>query len=80
MWDDPRQMNALSLLLALLAAGLLAVGRRCRGSMRQPVFAFREVVVSGPLQRASAPHLEAVIRDELAGTFFTMNLDRRARR
>jgi cell division protein FtsQ len=44
--------------------------------MRQPLFAFREVVVSGPLHRASAPHLEAVIRDELAGTFFTMNLDK----
>jgi cell division protein FtsQ len=75
MWDDPRQMNALALALALLAAGLLAWGV---GSwlMRQPLFAFREVVVSGPLHRASAPHLEAVIRDELAGTFFTMNLDK----
>ncbi len=30
----------------------------------------------GPLERASAAHLEAVIRDELTGTFFTMNLDR----
>jgi len=75
MWDDPRQMNVVALLLTLLAAGLLAWGV---GSwlVRQPVFAFREVVVVGPLQRASAPHLEAVIRDELAGTFFTMNLER----
>ena len=44
--------------------------------MRQPAFAFREVVVHGPLERANAAHLEAVIRDELAGTFFTMDLDR----
>ena len=29
-----------------------------------------------PPARASAAHLEAVIRDELSGTFFTMNLDR----
>ena len=75
MWDDARQMNATTLLLVLVATVLLAWGI---GSwlIRQPVFAFREVVVSGPLERASAPHLEAVIRDELAGTFFTMNLDR----
>ena len=74
MWDDPRQMNIVALLLSLVAAGLFAWGV---GSwlMRQPVFAFREVVVLGPLQRASTPHLEAVIRDELAGTFFTMNLE-----
>ena len=30
----------------------------------------------GPLERASAAHLEAAVREELAGTFFTMNLDR----
>ena len=30
----------------------------------------------GPLERASAAHLEAAIREELTGTFFTMNLDR----
>jgi cell division protein FtsQ len=75
MWDDPRQMNALAAIVALIGAGALvwALGAWL---VRQPVFAFREVVVEGPLTRASAPHLEAVIRDELAGTFFTMNLER----
>jgi cell division protein FtsQ len=75
MWDDARQMNATALVLALFAIAMFAWGV---GSwlVRQPVFAFREVVINGPLQRASAPHLEAIIRDELAGTFFTMNLDR----
>ncbi len=43
--------------------------------VRQPPFAFREVVVRGPLEHVNAAHLEAVVRDELAGTFFTMNLE-----
>lgn len=75
MWDDPRQLNVFAALLATLAlaALLAAIGSWL---IRQPVFAFREVIVDGPLSRVSAPHLEAVIRDEIAGTFFTMNLDR----
>lgn len=75
MWDDPRQMNALAAIVALIGAGALAWAFGT-WLVRQPAFAFREVVVEGPLTRASAPHLEAVIRDELAGTFFTMNLER----
>ena len=75
MWDDARQLNAVAALLLAAAVALLVWGA---GSwlVRQPVFAFREVVVNGGLQRSSAAHIEAVIRDELAGTFFTMNLDR----
>jgi cell division protein FtsQ len=74
MWDDAKQLNALSALLAGLAFLMLAAGG-VAWLVRQPVFAFREVVVRGELERASAAHLEAVVRDELAGTFFTMNLD-----
>jgi len=75
MWDDPRQLNAIAASLALLAAGALVVGALA-WLFRQPMFAFREVVVTTPPERASAAHLEAVIRDEIAGTFFTLNLDR----
>ncbi len=75
MWDDPRQLNAVALGLALVAAGALLAGALL-WLVRQPVFAFREVVVTDAPARASAAHLEAVIRDELSGTFFTMNLDR----
>src|SRR5512144_636377 len=74
MWDDAKQLNALSALLAGLAFLMLAAGG-VAWLVRQPVFAFREVVVRGELERASAAHLEAVIRDELAGAFFPMNLD-----
>ena len=75
MWDDPRQLNAVALGLALVAASALLAGALL-WLIRQPAFEIREVVVTETPVRASAAHLEAVIRDELAGTFFTMNLDR----
>ena len=75
MWDEPRQINALATGLVVLAVGLLAWGAVV-WLVRQPAFAFQEVVVRTPLQRANAAHIEAVVRDELSGTFFTMNLDR----
>ena len=75
MWDDARRINALATGLVVLAAALLAWGAVV-WIVRQPAFAFREVVVRGPLQRANAAHVEAVVRDELSGTFFTMSLDR----
>src|SRR5262245_19414560 len=75
MWDDARQLNAVALGLALVAlVALAAAPRTCL--VRQPAFEFPEVVVTEAPQRASAAQLEAAIRDELAGTFFTMNLDR----
>ncbi|MGE5169777.1 MAG: cell division protein FtsQ/DivIB [Rudaea sp.] len=74
MWDDERQLNAIAITLAVIALGFLAwaaVG----WVTRLPAFAFRDVVVTTPLARASAAHLESVIRGELRGTFFTMDLD-----
>jgi cell division protein FtsQ len=75
MWDDAKQLNAVAAGLALVAAGALVLGSLA-WLFRQPVFEFREVVVTGSLEHASAARLEAVIRDELDGTFFTMNLER----
>ncbi len=75
MWDDAKALNALAVTLALMAtAAVVAAG--VLWVARQPSFAFREVVVTTPIQRASATHLEAIVRGELAGTFFTMNLER----
>ena len=75
MWDDAKQMNALAATLAVLALiGLVVTG--VAYFVRQPAFAFHEVVVTTPLNRANGAHLEAVIREELTGTFFTMDLVR----
>jgi len=74
MWDDARQLNAIAVTLMVIAVAFLAwaaVGWVTRLS----AFNYREVVVTTSLARASGAHLEAVIRGELRGTFFTMDLD-----
>ncbi len=74
MWDDARQLNAIAVTLTVIALAFLAWA----GSgwiARRPWFDIREVVVTTPLKRANASHLESVIRGELSGTFFTMDLD-----
>lgn len=75
MWDDAKQMNALAATLAVLAVLGLA-GSAIAWMVRQPSFAFTEVIVTRPLARTSAAHLETAVREELAGTFFTMDLAR----
>lgn len=75
MWDDAKALTALAATLAAMAVlALLAAFTWWLGA--QPAFAIREVVVTTPLTRASAPHVEAVIREELRGTFFTIKLER----
>ena len=78
MWDDARQLNGVSLALFVVAAVSLAWAA-LGWLVRQPAFAFREVVITTPLTRASGAHLESVVREELVGTFFTLNLDRAGR-
>src|SRR5438105_12391578 len=73
MWDSPRQLNTFALLLALAAAAALAWGG-VAWAIRQPLFALREVVIDAPLVRANPAHIEAVIREELKGNFFTVRL------
>ena len=75
MWDDPKALNAIAVTLAAFAVALLAAGALA-WSARHGAFAFREVVVAAPLERASAAHLETAIRDDIAGTFFTLDLER----
>ena len=75
MWDDPRPLNAIAASLLVLAFAAL-FWSALSWLVRQPAFAFREVAIKSPLERANPSHIEAVIRDELAGTFFTMDLDK----
>ena len=75
MWDDAKQLNAIAVTLSLIAIAFLTwafVGFVTRLS----AFEFRDVVVTTPLARTSGAHLESVIRSELTGTFFSMDLDR----
>ena len=75
MWDDPKALNAFAATLAAIAVVLLLAGAAAWAA-RNDAFAFREVVVATPLKRANPAHLEATIRADLAGTFFTLDLDR----
>jgi cell division protein FtsQ len=74
MWDDAKQLDGVAKGLAVLGVALLLWGALAWAA-RQAPFAFREVVVRGPLGQVNTAHLEAVVREELAGTFFTMNLE-----
>jgi cell division protein FtsQ len=74
MWDDARQLNAAAATLAAMALCSLVYAAGA-WLVRQPVFAFHEVVVARPLTHANGAWLEGVIRAELHGTFFTLDLD-----
>ncbi len=73
MWDNPRQLNAVAFAIALFALALLCWAATA-WAVRQPAFSLREIVVAGSLSRVTPAHLEAVVREELQGTFFTMQL------
>jgi len=73
MWDNPRQLNGLALVVALAAVAMVAWGA-VAWAVRQPVFALRQVVIESKLVRANPAHIQAVIREELRGTFFTLRL------
>ena len=74
MWDDAKQMNALRRDARRAGRDRPRVRASPRTLVRLRAFAFDEVVVTTPLNRTNGAHLEAVIRAELAGTFFTMDL------
>lgn len=74
MWDDARQLNAIAATLALIAVAFLAwaaVG----WVARLPWFAFRHVVVTTTPVRLNPAWVASVVRSELSGTFFSMDLD-----
>jgi cell division protein FtsQ len=73
MWDSPRLLNALAWAMTAVAAALLAWGGLA-WAVRQPAFALRQVTVDGSIARTNPAHLATVIREELRGTFFTLNL------
>jgi cell division protein FtsQ len=75
MWDNPRAMNAIALilLLAAIAAGLFALALT---AARHAAFTIREVRVVGALTHVDPSYLERIIRTEFKGTFFTLSLER----
>ena len=74
MWDDAKQLDAIARGLAFVAVALFAWASIGWAARKAP-FAFREVIITGTLVHVDPAELELVVRRELSGTFFTMNLE-----
>ena len=73
MWDSPQLLNRTANALFALAAVLIAYGAVWL-VVRLPVFALREVHVIGDARHITRAQVEALVENELKGTFFTLNL------
>ena len=73
MWDKPALLNTAADALFALAA-LLVVAAAAVYAARLPQFALREVRVAGELQHVTREQVEDVVRSEVRGGFFTVNL------
>ena len=73
MWDDHRRLNHLANVLfalaalALLYAALMVV-------LRLPIFPLRDVTVTGRIAHTTRDQVESIVREELRGNFFTVDL------
>lgn len=73
MWDKPVLMNSLANALFALAV-LLVLGAAGIYAARLPAFALREVRIGNELQHVTREQIEDVVRREVRGGFFTINL------
>ena len=73
MWDKPAFLNALANALFTLAV-LLALGAAAGYAARLPAFALREVRIGNELKHVTREQIEDVVRREVGGGFFTINL------
>ena len=78
MWDEPQALNKLSAMLAGIAAVLLLIGV-LHYVLRLPVFALRTVQLDTAPQRVSEAEVASVVRNELRGNFFTVDLEQTRR-
>lgn len=74
MWDKPRELNNISSTL-LAISFVLVLYVALNHVLHLPMFALRAVHLSAAPQRVDAGQVEAVIRNELRGNFFTVNLE-----
>jgi cell division protein FtsQ len=73
MWDKPAALNTIADLLFVAAfLGLLYAG--VAYAVRLPVFSINAVRVVTPLAHVTGEQIEAIVRREVHGTFFTLHL------
>ncbi|MBX9812624.1 MAG: cell division protein FtsQ/DivIB [Burkholderiales bacterium] len=73
MWDRPDILNRISSLLFTLALLLAAYGA-LHFITHLPVFLLREVRVNGVLAHLTGEQVETLVRREIKGNFFTLDL------
>lgn len=73
MWAKPALMNAIASALYAIA-GLLVLAAVAAQVARLPAFALREVRIGGELKHVTREQIEDVVRREIKGGFFTVNL------
>ena len=73
MWDRPDLLNRTANVLFALAVLLVAYGAIWT-VVRMPAFALREVHITGDAHHVTRAQVEAIVKNELHGTFFTLNL------
>jgi cell division protein FtsQ len=73
MWDRPDLLNRIANSLLTLAALLAAYGA-VWWTVRLPMFALREIHVTGEARHVTRAQIEAIANNELKGTFFTVDL------
>ena len=73
MWDRPDLLNCLADLLVTVAV-LLAIYGAVQVVVRLPLFALREVRVASALTHVTSEDVETMIKREIKGSFFTLDL------
>ena len=74
MWDKPALLMWLANLLYALAA-LLMLYALLFVVVHLPVFPVKQIVVTGDLQHITREQVQYIVKHELKGTFFTLDLD-----
>jgi len=74
MWDKPQVLNWLANLLIGLAS-LLFLYAAMLVVVNSPLFPVRQIRVEGKLSHVTKEQLQYIVRNELKGTFFTLDLD-----
>jgi cell division protein FtsQ len=78
MWDEPQALRKLSNTLFGIAAVLLLFGA-LDYALHLPVFALRTVQLDAVPQRVDVADVKSVVRNELRGNFFTVDLEQTRR-
>jgi cell division protein FtsQ len=73
MWDKPEALNRTANALFAVSMLLVAYGG-VWSIVRLPTFELREVRVTGEARHVTREQVEAILKNELKGTFFTLNL------